>query len=62
MKEVFYINMKLINLVKINNIFKPDMKFGDIQVGYKVMKLHRVSFGPYSLSGLKPGEYTEFNI
>ena len=31
-------------------------------VGYKVMKLHRVSFGPYSLSGLKPGEYTEFNI
>lgn len=30
--------MKLINLVKINNIFKPDMKFGDIQVGYKVMK------------------------
>ena len=38
MKEVFYINMKLINLVKINNIFKPDMKFGDIQVGYKVMK------------------------
>lgn len=38
MKEVFYINMKLINLVKINNIFKPDMKFKDIQVGYKVMK------------------------
>lgn len=31
-------------------------------VGYKVVKLHRVSFGPYSLSGLKPGEYTEFNI
>lgn len=30
--------MKLINLVKINNIFKPDMKFKDIQVGYKVMK------------------------
>ena len=38
MKEVFYINMKLINLVQINNIFKPDMKFKDIQVGYKVMK------------------------
>ena len=31
--------MKLINLVQINNIFKPDMKFKDIQVGYKVMKL-----------------------
>lgn len=30
--------MKLINLVQINNIFKPDMKFKDIQVGYKVMK------------------------
>ena len=30
--------MKLINLVQINSIFKPDMKFGDIQVGYKVMK------------------------
>ena len=38
MKEVFYINMKLINLVQINSIFKPDMKFKDIQVGYKVMK------------------------
>ena len=38
MKEVFYVNMKLINLVQINNIFKPDMKFKDIQVGYKVMK------------------------
>lgn len=38
MKEVFDINMKLINLIKINNIFKPDMKFKDIQVGYKVMK------------------------
>lgn len=38
MKEVFDINMKLINLVKINSIFKPDMKFKDIQVGYKVMK------------------------
>jgi len=31
-------------------------------VGYKVVKLHRISFGPYSLSGLKPGEYTEFTI
>ena len=30
--------MKLINLIQINNIFKPDMKFNDIQVGYKVMK------------------------
>lgn len=30
--------MKLINLVQIKNIFKPDMKFKDIQVGYKVMK------------------------
>lgn len=38
MKEAFYINMKLINLVQINNIFKPDMKFKDIQIGYKVMK------------------------
>ena len=38
MKEVFYINMKLIDLVQINNIFKPDMKFKDIQVGYKIMK------------------------
>lgn len=38
MKEVFYTNMKLINLIQIKNIFKPDMKFNDIQVGYKVMK------------------------
>lgn len=38
MKEVFYINMKLINLIQIKNIFKPNMKFKDIQVGYKVMK------------------------
>ena len=38
MKEDFYINMKLINLIQIKNIFKPDMKFKDIQVGYKVMK------------------------
>ena len=30
--------MKLINLIQINNIFKPDMKFNNIQVGYKVMK------------------------
>ena len=30
-------------------------------VGYKVVKLHRVSFGPYSLSDLKPGEFVEFN-
>ena len=30
--------LKLINLIQINNIFKPDMKFADIQVGYKVMK------------------------
>ena len=38
MKEVFYINMKLINLIQIKNVFKPDMKFGNIQVTYKVMK------------------------
>lgn len=30
-------------------------------VGYKVVKLHRISFGPYSLSDLKPGEFVEFN-
>ena len=30
--------MKLINLIQIKNVFKPDMKFKDIQVGYKVMK------------------------
>lgn len=30
--------MKLINLIQIKNIFKPDMEFKDIQVGYKVMK------------------------
>lgn len=30
--------MKLINLIQIQNIFKPDMKFKNIQVGYKVMK------------------------
>lgn len=31
-------------------------------VGYKVIKLHRTTFGPYSLSGLKPGEYVEFTL
>lgn len=31
-------------------------------VGYKVVKLHRTTFGPYSLSGLKPGEYVEFTL
>ena len=30
--------MKLINLIQIKNVFKPDMEFKDIQVGYKVMK------------------------
>ena len=30
--------MKLINLIQIKNIFKPNMTFKDIQVGYKVMK------------------------
>lgn len=30
--------MKLISLIKIKNIFKPDMKFKDIKVTYKVMK------------------------
>ena len=30
--------MKLINLIQINNVFKPDMKFSNIQVTYKVMK------------------------
>lgn len=38
MKEVFYTNMKLINLIQIKNVFKPDMKFEDIKVTYKVMK------------------------
>ena len=37
MKEV-YTNMKLINLIQIKNVFKPDMKFKDIQVSYKVVK------------------------
>ena len=27
-------------------------------LGYTVVKLHRTSFGPYKLSGLKPGEYS----
>lgn len=31
-------------------------------VGYKVVKLHRTAFGPYSLSGLKPGKYVEFTL
>lgn len=30
--------MKLINLIQLKNVFKPNMKFKDIQVGYKVMK------------------------
>lgn len=30
--------MKLINLIQIKNVFRPNMKFKDIQVGYKVMK------------------------
>ena len=38
MKEDFYTNMKLINLIQIKNAFKPDMEIKDIQVGYKVMK------------------------
>ena len=33
--------MKLINLVQLKNIFKPDMQFKNIQVGYKVMKFLR---------------------
>lgn len=28
-------------------------------LGYTVTKLHRTQFGPYQLSGLKPGEFTE---
>lgn len=28
-------------------------------LGYQVEHLHRTQFGPYRLSGLKPGEYTE---
>lgn len=27
-------------------------------LGYRVTALHRTTFGPFSLSGLKPGEYT----
>lgn len=30
--------MKLVDLIQINNIFKPNMEFEDIQVGYKIMK------------------------
>lgn len=28
-------------------------------LGYEVLALHRTQFGPYQLSGLKPGEYAE---
>lgn len=28
-------------------------------VGYTVVRLHRIQFGKYQLSGLKPGEFTE---
>ena len=31
-------------------------------LGYRVTKLHRTSFGPYALSTLGPGEYTEFTL
>lgn len=31
-------------------------------LGYCVKKLHRTQFGNYQLSGLKPGEFTEFTI
>ena len=31
-------------------------------VGYTVVKLHRIQFGKYKLSGLKPGEFTEFKV
>ena len=31
-----------------------------IALGYQVVKLHRIQFGKYILSGLKPGEYTKF--
>lgn len=30
-----------------------------LALSYKVKKLHRISFGKYSLSGLKPGEFVE---
>jgi len=33
-----------------------------LALGYKVEKLHRISFGEYELSGLKPGEYVEIKI
>lgn len=31
-------------------------------LGYTVVKLHRTQFGPYQLSGLKPGEYMEVPV
>lgn len=31
-------------------------------VGYSVKKLHRIQFGNYQLSGLKPGEFVEFKV
>ena len=30
--------MKLIELIQIKNIFKPEMQFKNIQIGYKVIK------------------------
>ena len=33
-----------------------------LALGYKVEKLHRISFGEYELAGLKPGEYVEIKI
>ncbi len=31
-------------------------------LGYKVVKLHRISFGKYGLGPLKPGGYREFSV
>ena len=31
-------------------------------LGYRVTKLHRTSFGPYELDGLKPGEYAIIKV
>ena len=31
-------------------------------LGYKVTKLHRTGFGPYSLNDLKSGTYEEFKL
>jgi 23S rRNA pseudouridine2605 synthase len=31
-----------------------------IALGYRVVALHRIQFGQYALSGLKPGEFIEF--